>query len=108
MSIPRFPIAPDLPSYFVVMIDYQRGREATVDPEITRREVVSRILSREYDPERISFIHEIRDGEVHDVTFDIIAECARETLNQVPTILTGQGVLDFLNDRARALQREGM
>ncbi len=29
--------------YFVVMIDYgRRGREAIVDPEITRREVISR------------------------------------------------------------------
>ncbi|MEY9705481.1 hypothetical protein ABIF50_008044 [Bradyrhizobium diazoefficiens] len=28
--------------YFVVMIDYgRRGREAVVDPEITRREVIS-------------------------------------------------------------------
>jgi len=77
------------PSYFVVCIDYPghsdkygpirpAGREAIVDPEITRREVVSRILSGEYDAERISFIHEIRDGEVHDVTFDVIAECTRE------------------------------
>jgi hypothetical protein len=34
--------------YFVVMIDYgRRGREAIVDPEITRREVVSRIVSGE-------------------------------------------------------------
>ncbi len=30
--------------YFVVMIDYgRRGREAVVDPEITRREVISRV-----------------------------------------------------------------
>ena len=42
--------------YFVVMIDYgRRGREAIVDPEITRREVVSRIASGEYA--NISFIH---------------------------------------------------
>jgi hypothetical protein len=35
--------------YFVVMIDYgRRGREAIVDPEITRREVISRIASGEY------------------------------------------------------------
>ena len=100
MSIPRFPIAPDLPSYFVVMIDYQRGREATVDPEITRREVVSRILSREYDPERISFIHEIRDGEVRDITFDIIAECARETLDNTPP-LTPSERLAASRDHAR-------
>jgi len=35
--------------YFVVMIDYgRRGREAIVDPEVTRREVVSRVASGEY------------------------------------------------------------
>ena len=47
--------------YFVVMIDYgRRGREAIVDPEITRREVISRIVSGEY--KNISFIHEIADS----------------------------------------------
>jgi len=61
--------------YFVVMIDYgRRGREAIVDPEITRREVVSRITSGEYA--NISFIHEIADFSVEDVTQDILAEAA--------------------------------
>ena len=42
--------------YFVVMIDYgRRGREAIVDPEVTRREVISRVISGEY--RNISFIH---------------------------------------------------
>ena len=61
--------------YFVVMIDYgRRGREAVVDPEITRREVVSRVASGEYG--NISFIHEIVDRTVDDVTEDILAEAA--------------------------------
>ncbi len=61
--------------YFVVMIDYgRRGREAVVDPEITRREVVSRIVSGEY--RNISFIHEIAGSLVEDVTADILAEAA--------------------------------
>ena len=61
--------------YFVVMIDYgRRGREAIVDPEITRREVVSRIASGEYS--NISFIHEIADDTVADITEDILAESA--------------------------------
>ncbi len=61
--------------YFVVMIDYgRRGREAVVDPEITRREVVSRIVSGEY--RNISFIHEIADSTVEDITADILAEAA--------------------------------
>jgi hypothetical protein len=59
--------------YFVVMIDYgRRGREAIVDPEITRREVISRIVSGEY--KNISFIHEIADSSVQDITADILSE----------------------------------
>lgn len=61
--------------YFVVMIDYgRRGREAIVDPEITRREVVSRVASGEY--RNISFIHEIADSSVEDITAEILAEAA--------------------------------
>lgn len=61
--------------YFVVMIDYgRRGREAIVDPEVTRREVVSRVASGEYG--NISFIHEIADCAVEDVTEEILAEAA--------------------------------
>jgi hypothetical protein len=61
--------------YFVVMIDYgRRGREAVVDPEITRREVVSRIASGEY--KNISFIHELVDRTVDDITEEIMAEAA--------------------------------
>jgi hypothetical protein len=61
--------------YFVVMIDYgRRGREAIVDPEITRREVISRVVSGEY--KNISFIHEIADCAVDDVTAEILAEAA--------------------------------
>ena len=59
--------------YFVVMIDYgRRGREAIVDPEITRREVISRVASGEY--KNISFIHEIADSAVDDITAEILAE----------------------------------
>jgi hypothetical protein len=66
--------------YFVVMIDYgRRGREAVVDPEITRREMISRVASGEYS--NISFIHEIADSSVEDVTEAILAEAA---LPQIP------------------------
>ena len=61
--------------YFVVMIDYgRRGREAIVDPEMTRRDVVARVASGEFN--NISFIHEIRDCAVEDVTDDVLAEAA--------------------------------
>ncbi len=66
--------------YFVVMIDYgRRGREAVVDREITRREVISRIASGEY--QNISFIHEIVENAVEDVTEAILTEAA---LPQIP------------------------
>lgn len=55
------------------MIDYgRRGREAVVDPEITRREVISRVASGEY--RNISFIHEVVDCAADDVTEEILAE----------------------------------
>jgi hypothetical protein len=61
--------------YFVVMIDYgRRGREAVVDPEVTRRGVVARVASGEY--RNISFIHEVVDRAVDDVTEEILAEAA--------------------------------
>jgi len=57
------------------MIDYgRRGREAVVDPEITRREVISRVVSGEY--KNISFILEIADSSVADITADILSEAA--------------------------------
>lgn len=60
-------------SYFVVMRDFgRRGLEAVVDPEVTRCEVIARIASGEYD--RVRFIHEVRDGEICDVTAEIMAE----------------------------------
>jgi hypothetical protein len=85
--------------YFVVMIDYgRRGREAIVDPEITRREVVSRVASGEY--KNISFIHEIADGAVDDVTADILAEAA------IPEIsATGADLQANRFDHARDLRK---
>jgi hypothetical protein len=85
--------------YFVVMIDYgRRGREAIVDPEITRREVVSRVASGEY--QNISFIHEIADSAVDDVTADILAEAA---LPEIQT--TGANLQTDRFDHGRDLRK---
>jgi hypothetical protein len=85
--------------YFVVMIDYgRRGREAVVDPEITKREVISRVASGEY--RNISFIHEIVDSSVEDITADILSEAA------LPDIATSEADLqasDF--DHVRDLRK---
>ncbi len=85
--------------YFVVMIDYgRRGREAIVDPEITRREVISRVASGEYN--NISFIHEIADFSVDDITAEILAEAA------VPETLTADADLQASRfDHARDLRK---
>ncbi|MCP1968092.1 hypothetical protein [Bradyrhizobium elkanii] len=85
--------------YFVVMIDYgRRGREAIVDPEMTRRDVVSRIASGEYT--NISFIHEIAERSVEDVTDDLLAEAA---LPELPA--TGANLQANTLDHARDLRK---
>ena len=85
--------------YFVVMIDFgRRGREAIVDPEITPREVISRVTSGEY--RNISFIHEIADSAVNDVTAEIMAETA---LPEIP--MTGAGLQANGLDHARDLRK---
>lgn len=82
--------------YFVVMIDYgRRGREAIVDPEITRREVVSRIASGEY--RNISFIHEVADRSVEDVTAELLSEAAPPEIGAVGADLQTQQ-FDHLRD----------
>jgi hypothetical protein len=85
--------------YFVVMIDYgRRGREAIVDPETTRREVISRVASGEY--KNISFIHEIANAAVDDVTAEILAEAA------VPELaVTGADLQARRFDHARDLRK---
>ena len=85
--------------YFVVMIDYgRRGREAVVDPEITRREVISRVASGEY--KNVSFIHEIADASVEDITADILSEAA------LPDIATNEAGMEAGKlDHARDLRK---
>ncbi len=91
--------------YFVVMIDYgRRGREAIVDPEITRREVVSRVASGEYKD--ISFIHEVDNYSVDDVTAEILAEAALPEIPTLPEIpMTGADLQASYFDHARDLRK---
>jgi hypothetical protein len=59
--------------YYVVMCDLgRRGREAVVDPELTRREVVDRIRTKQYGT--IAFIDHIHDDERDDVTNALLHE----------------------------------
>lgn len=73
---------PANPSYFVVMIDYnRRGLEAIVDPEITERGVVARLTSGEYT--NVAYIHHVQDGSVVDVTDDLFAKAGVGVLEEV-------------------------
>lgn len=67
-------------SYFVVMIDYgKRGMEAVVDPELTRRDVVARIISGEYPRDKIVFVHHVEsDGECDVITDEILSDADDE------------------------------
>jgi hypothetical protein len=85
--------------YFVVMIDYgRRGREAIVDPEITRREVISRVASGEY--KNISFIHEVAGTDIDDITDEILAEAALPDIR-----VTGADLQASQFDHARDLAK---
>ncbi len=85
--------------YFVVMIDYgRRGREAIVDPEITRREVIARVASGEY--RNISFIHEIAGSAVDDITAEILAQAA---VAEIPAVDADLQASRF--DHARDLRK---
>lgn len=61
--------------YFVTMIDYgKRGREAIVDPEETRRDIISNIVRGEYRGP-ILFVHHIGPDNIReDVTEEILRE----------------------------------
>lgn len=58
--------------YFVVMINYRSGQEATVRPDMNRDEVITLIRSGEL--KNISWIHEIKNGTATDVTDELFME----------------------------------
>lgn len=59
--------------YYVVMVDHgRRGRESVVDPELTRREIVDRIRTKQYG--QIAFIDHIHDDARDDVTNVLLKE----------------------------------
>ena len=83
-------------NYFVVMRDFkQLGREAVVNPEYTRRDIIDLIASGEWSD--VLWVHEIEDGTCRDVTQDIATEIYRSSDGPF-----SHGVLEFLqrNDAA--------
>ncbi len=83
--------------YYVIMIDYgRRGREAIVDPEMTRSNVIDRIKSGEYS--NIAFIHHIVMGELPaDVTNELLAE-AGFYLREMPEVDRMAATWDHVRD----------
>jgi len=80
-----------------------------VDPEITRREVISRVASGEY--RNISFIHEIADSLVEDVTADILSEAAVPTSRRPkpickPAISITRGICEGTRRHSGAFARK--
>jgi hypothetical protein len=63
-----------------------------------RREVISRVASGEY--KNISFIHEIADSAVDDITAEILAEAA---LPEIP--MMGEDLKASRFDHARDLRK---
>jgi hypothetical protein len=60
-------------SYYVVMIDYgQRGLEAVVHPEDTRRDVVAQLAGGE--SKHVVFIHHVDGLYIEDVTDELFDE----------------------------------
>lgn len=68
-------------SYYVVMVDYGRnGREADVDPEMTRSGAVAKIREVLGDNREIAFVHHITMNDLpQDVTAELVDE-ARDAM----------------------------
>ena len=81
--------------YFVVMIDYGRRGPAASSTRKSRREVSSRVASGEY--RNISFIHEIADCSVEDVTAEILGEAALPEIDTTRADLQARQ-LDHIRD----------
>lgn len=96
-------------TYYVAMVDYgRRGREAVVDPENTRRDVVAKVrdILAKGDGTDITFVHKITkcDGLVEDVTDDILAEAMDIDLADVFDLDPQADTFD----RARKLRAEAV
>jgi hypothetical protein len=89
-----------IPSFFVVMRDYGRdGREAICDPEVTRREVISRVASGEYKD--IVFILHVVPGEIPEDVTDEIMDAAGVPDTILPPRLSPSERLEAMRDRVR-------
>ena len=64
-------------SYFVVMENFgSRGLAAQVDPDVSRVETITRIVTGQYRD--IEYIHHVHDGRVEDVTEELTEAAQQE------------------------------
>ena len=95
-----------IPSFFVVMRDYGRdGREAICDPEVTRREVISRVASGEYKD--IVFILHVVPGEIPEDVTDEILDAAGMTDAVLPHLSPSER-LEAMRDRVMDYRKHGV
>jgi hypothetical protein len=78
---PNSDFAETVMSYYVVMVDYGRnGREAVVDPEMTRRGALDLVREVLGDGNKVSFVHHITMNDLpQDVTDELVNE-ARDAM----------------------------
>ncbi len=87
-------------SYFIVMCNHRTGREAIVDPNMSRSNVVDMIASKEW--ENVLWVHEIHaDGSWTDLTSEIL-EAALPEIHEAPTAADRQA---WGFDRAHDLRK---
>lgn len=80
-------------SYFVLCVSYPRrevdgvifpaGREAIVDPETTRRDILDQVREITAKGREIAFIHEITDAGYSDVTEQLLYEATLESVDEI-------------------------
>lgn len=96
------------PSYFVVMIDYgPRGREAIVDPEMTRAGAVARVREVLGDYGVVDFVHHVVPGQIpEDLTREILAEALDILLDDEDRDIDHQALaFDYAHDLRKHEER---
>lgn len=97
------------PSYFIVMIDYGKSREAIVDPETTRSGAVDLVQEAMGDGHSVQFVHHIHDGVCEDISDEVFWEVtARLVERDEPISCTEYNFIELhvSTTSAQAFQRE--
>jgi hypothetical protein len=93
------------PSFYVLMLDYGRAREAVCNPEHTRRDIVSdvRDILAKPNGRRVAFVKFIDGNYCEDITLEILAEAVGD---DEATPLSPADLQAARFDHARDLRKE--